>query len=76
MAAWLGLTMAVVRGVDLVSPQPAWIPALALFIVASIGQFCGQNEELDVLPDRHVTRADPGRIGHAASFPKRVASSR
>ena len=45
MAAWLGLTMAVVRGVEVLSPQPVWIPALVLFVVAWIGQFYGHAIE-------------------------------
>ena len=45
MAAWLALTMLVVRGVEAVSPQPVWIPALGLFVVAWIGQFYGHAIE-------------------------------
>lgn len=45
MAAWLALTMLVVRGVEAVSPQPVWMLALALFVVAWIGQFYGHAIE-------------------------------
>ena len=45
MAAWLAVTMAVVRWVDQATPQPVWIPAAVLFVVAWIGQFYGHAIE-------------------------------